>query len=150
MQKVLVTGGCGYIGSHTIIDLIENGFEVISVDNHLNSDRKPLSSIRKITGKTVKNYKVDLSDRTRTRNIFKDHPDIAGIIHFAALKSVGDSVSQPLFYFRNNMLSTLNLLECAHEFGVKNFIFSSSCSVYGNSKELPVTEKTELQEAEST
>ncbi len=149
MQKVLVTGGCGYIGSHTIVDLIKNGFEVISVDNHLNSDRKPLSGIRKITGKTVKNYKVDLSDRTRTRKIFKENPDIVGIIHFAALKSVGDSVNQPLFYFRNNMLSTLNLLECAHEFGVKNFIFSSSCSVYGNSKELPVTETTELQEAES-
>ncbi len=149
MQKVLVTGGCGYIGSHTIVDLIKNGFEVISVDSHINSNRKPLSGIRKITGKTIKNYKVDLSDRTRTQKIFKDHPDIVGIIHFAALKSVGDSVNEPLLYFRNNMLSTLNLLECSNEFGVKHFIFSSSCSVYGNAKELPVTEKTPLQEAES-
>ena len=149
MKKVLVTGGCGYIGSHTIIDLIENGFEVISVDNHINSNRKPLSGIRKITGKTVKNYKVDLSDKTRTRKIFVEHPDIVGIVHFAALKSVGDSVHAPLQYFRNNMLSTLNLLECSHEFGVKHFIFSSSCSVYGNSTELPVTEQTPLQEAES-
>lgn len=149
MKKVLVTGGCGYIGSHTIIDLIENGFEVISVDNHINSNRKPLSGIRKITGKTIKNYKVDLSDKTRTRKIFAEHPDIVGIVHFAALKSVGDSVRDPLLYFRNNMLSTLNLLECSHEFGVKHFIFSSSCSVYGNSTELPVTEATPLQEAES-
>ena len=149
MQKVLVTGGCGYIGSHTIVNLIKNGFEVISVDSHINSNRKPLSGIRKITGKTIKNYKVDLSDKTRTRKIFKDHPDIVGIIHFAALKSVGDSVNEPLLYFRNNMLSTLNLLECSNEFGVKHFIFSSSCSVYGNAKELPVTEKTPLQEAES-
>lgn len=149
MQKVLVTGGCGYIGSHTIVDLIENGFEVVSVDNFLNSDRKPLASIKRITGKKVKNYNVDLSNLAKTRRIFREHPDFAGIIHFAALKSVGDSVNQPFLYFRNNMLSTLNLLQCAHEFGVKNFIFSSSCSVYGNADELPVTEKTPRREAES-
>ena len=149
MQKVLVTGGCGYIGSHTIIDLIENGFEVISVDNYINSDRKPLSGIKKITGKKIKNYNIDLSNHTKTKRIFKEHPDITGIIHFAALKSVGDSVNEPFNYFRNNMLSTLNVLQCAHEAGVHNIIFSSSCSVYGNAKELPVTEKTELQEAES-
>lgn len=149
MQKVLVTGGCGYIGSHTIVDLIENGFEVISADNYINSDRKPLSGIKKITGKKIKNYNVDLINLAKTRNIFKENPDITGIVHFAALKSVGDSVNQPFLYFRNNMMSTLNLLQCAHEFGVKNFIFSSSCSVYGNSDELPVTEKTQRQEAES-
>lgn len=149
MQKVLVTGGCGYIGSHTIVDLIDHGFEVISVDNLCNSSVDSLRGIEAITGKKVTNYEVDLVDLDATRQIFKDHPDIAGIIHFAALKHVGESVFMPLRYFRNNLNSLLNLLECMKESDVKQLIFSSSCSVYGNATELPVTEQTPRQEAES-
>lgn len=149
MAKVLVTGGCGYIGSHTIVDLIDHGFEVISVDNFINSDQSVLEGIRKTTGKTVANYAVDLCDFSLTRHIFEEHSDINGIIHFAALKFVGESVRQPLRYFRNNLNSLLNLLECAGQFDIPHFIFSSSCSVYGNSKSLPVTEDTPWQEAES-
>ncbi len=149
MKKVLVTGGCGYIGSHTIVDLIENGFEVISVDNNVNSDLKPLESIKTVTGKTVKNYTIDLCDLDKTKQLFTEHPTICGIIHFAALKSVGESVEKPLLYFQNNLNSLLNLLACSKEFGVNHFIFSSSCSVYGNAKDLPVTEDTPFEEAES-
>jgi UDP-glucose 4-epimerase len=149
MNKVLVTGGCGYIGSHTIIDLIENGFSVISVDNFSNSNPEVLQGIEEITGKKIENFNVDLSDAQATRKIFEAHPDISGIIHFAAFKHVGESVSQPLRYFHNNLSSLLNILNCMTEFGVKHFIFSSSCSVYGNSEVLPVTEETPLQKAES-
>ncbi len=148
MKKVLVTGGCGYIGSHTTVDLINNGFDAISIDNLSNSDESALEGIRQITGKAVRNYEVDLCDLTKTREVFEKNPDIAGIIHFAALKSVGESVFQPLRYFHNNLESLINILTCAKEFDVPNFIFSSSCSVYGNTAELPVTEDTPFQEAE--
>lgn len=149
MQKVLVTGGCGYIGSHTIVDLINNGFEPISVDNLSNSDEKVLAGIQEITGIKVRNYNIDLCDLAKTSAIFKENPGIVGIIHFAALKSVEESVFQPLRYFHNNNESLVNVLTCAQEFGVPNIIFSSSCSVYGNATELPVTESTPFQEAES-
>ena len=149
MEKILVTGGCGYIGSHTIVDLLEHGFEVLSVDNLSNSDEGVLEGIEAITGRRVRNYRVDLCDLSATRKVFQENPDIRGIIHFAALKSVGESVMQPLRYFRNNLNSLLNVLECAEAFGVPYFVFSSSCSVYGNAEALPVTEETPLQEAES-
>ena len=149
MNKVLVTGGCGYIGSHTIIDLIDNGFEVISADNLSNSDPSVLEGIEAITGKKVKNYAINLCDIAETRRIFKENPDIKGIIHFAAFKSVGESVEKPIMYYNNNLNSLLNILTCVEEFSIKYFIFSSSCSVYGNTKTLPVTEKTTLQSAES-
>ncbi len=149
MNKILVTGGCGYIGSHTIVDLIDNGFDVISVDNLHNADASALEGIAKITGKQVKNYVVDLCDLEATKQIFKDNPDLVGIIHFAALKAVGESVEKPLLYFRNNLNSLLNVLDCMAEFDVPHLIFSSSCSVYGNAPELPVTEETPWQEAES-
>jgi UDP-glucose 4-epimerase len=148
MNKVLVTGGCGYIGSHTIVDLINNGFEVISIDNLSNSDEQALVGIRAITGKRVRNYPIDLCDLKKTRQVFEKNPGIVGIIHFAALKSVEESVFQPLRYFHNNNESLVNVLSCAQEFGVPNVIFSSSCSIYGNAKELPVTESTPFQEAE--
>ncbi|HFA49042.1 MAG TPA: UDP-glucose 4-epimerase GalE [Bacteroidetes bacterium] len=148
MKKVLVTGGCGYIGSHTIVDLIENGFEVISIDNLSNSTAEPLKAIKKITGQGVRNYKVDLCDANKTRKIFEKHPDLVGIVHFAALKSVEESVFQPLRYFHNNLGSLLNVLSCAKEFAVPHVIFSSSCSVYGNADDLPVTEQTPFKEAE--
>ena len=149
MKKILVTGGCGYIGSHTIIDLIDNGFEVISVDNLSNSDHSVLEGIETITGKRVRNYDVDLCDASSTRRIFLENKDIKGIIHFAALKSVGESVEKPLLYYHNNVNSLNNILMCAEEFDVKSIIFSSSCSVYGNAKALPVTEATPFQPAES-
>jgi UDP-glucose 4-epimerase len=149
MKKILVTGGCGYIGSHTIVDLIDNGFEVISVDNLSNADPSVLEGIEAITGKRVRNYDVDLCDASETRRIFLENKDIKGVIHFAALKSVGESVEKPLLYYHNNINSLNNILMCAEEFGVNHIIFSSSCSVYGNAKALPVTEETPFQEAES-
>lgn len=148
MKKVIVTGGCGYIGSHTVVDLIANGFDPISIDNLSNSDTRPLLGIQKITGRKITNHKVDLCDLKKTRKVFEQYGEIAGIIHFAALKSVEESVFQPLRYFHNNNESLLNVLACAQEFGVANLIFSSSCSVYGNSDHLPVTEETPFKEAE--
>jgi len=149
MNKILVTGGTGYIGSHTVVDLIEAGFEVISVDNYINSDATPLASIKEITGKAIKNYEVDLCDENALLQVFEENPDIKGIIHFAALKSVGDSVADPVLYFRNNLVGLINLVECTLKYNVDNFIFSSSCTVYGNTDELPVTESTPEQAAES-
>jgi len=149
MRKVLVTGGCGYIGSHTIVDLIDHGFDVVSADDLSNSSDSVLDGIAEITGKRVHNYPVDLCDLDATRKIFEAHPDLSGVIHFAALKAVGESVEQPIRYFRNNINSLINVLDCMAQYGVHHLIFSSSCSVYGNAKELPVTEQTEMQEAES-
>ena len=151
MKKVLVTGGCGFIGSHTIVDLLENGFEVICLDNNINSDESPLAGIEKITGKKIKNYKVDLCDLKATKKVFEQEKDISGIIHFAALKNVGESVEMPTLYFHNNMIGLVNILECAVKYGFPQFIFSSSCSVYGNAapEDLPISENTKLQEAES-
>lgn len=148
-QKVLVTGGCGYIGSHTIIDLIDNGFEVISVDSNINSELSILEDVKAVTGFTIQNYQIDLCDLEKTKIIFEEHPDLIGIIHFAALKSVGESVGKPLWYFQNNIASLTNLLECFKHSAIPHFIFSSSCSVYGNAKSLPVTETTRFEEAES-
>jgi len=149
MNKILVTGGCGFIGSHTIVDLIENGFEVISIDDNSRSTRYLLDGIEKITGKKVKNYKVDLKDYNDTRAVFQENEDITGIIHFAAYKAVGESVEQPLMYYENNMFSLINLLKCVDEFKVEHFVFSSSCTVYGSPDTIPVTEESPLKKAES-
>ncbi len=149
MKKILVTGGCGYIGSHTIVDLIQNGFEVVCADNNSRSDESILTGVEKITGKKIKNYKVDLCIFDDTHAIFQENPDITGIIHFAAYKSVGESVQKPLMYFENNLNSLINILKCAQEFKVNHFVFSSSCTVYGNPDTIPVTEETPLKPAES-
>jgi UDP-glucose 4-epimerase len=149
MAKILVTGGCGYIGSHTIVDLIENGFEVISVDDNSRSTEYLLDGIQKITGKKVKNYKVDLKNFDETSAIFQENTDINGVIHFAAYKAVGESVEEPLMYYENNLFSLINLLKCVKEFDVPYFVFSSSCTVYGNPDEVPVTEQTPEKGAES-
>lgn len=148
MQTILVTGGCGYIGSHTIVDLIENKYEVISIDNLSRSTDELLKGVEKITGKKVKNYVVDLCDLAATRRVFAKH-NFAGIIHFAAYKVVGESVDKPIEYYKNNVDSLINILACAKEFKIKNLVFSSSCSVYGNSTVLPVTEQTPWQKAQS-
>jgi UDP-glucose 4-epimerase len=149
MKKILVSGGCGFIGSHTIVDLIENGFDVICVDNNSRSNPRILEGVEKITGKKIKNYKVDLCNFDDTFAIFQENEDIAGIIHFAAYKAVGESVDQPLMYFENNLISLMNLLKCVQEFEIPHFVFSSSCTVYGNPDEIPVTEKTPPKPAES-
>jgi UDP-glucose 4-epimerase len=149
MKKILVTGGCGYIGSHTLIDLIENGFDVISVDNNTRSNPRILEGVEKITGRKIKNYKVDLCNLDDSFAIFHENPDIMGIIHFAAYKSVGESVENPLMYFENNLMSLINLLKCVQEFSIPYFVFSSSCTVYGNPLEIPVTETTPPRPAES-
>lgn len=149
MSKILVTGGCGYIGSHTLVDLVENGFEVISVDNNSRSTPQILEGVEKITGQKIKNYKVDLCNFDDTYAIFQENDDITGIIHFAAYKSVGESVSHPIMYFENNLNSLLNLLKCVQEFKVPYFVFSSSCTVYGNPDVIPVTENTPPKPAES-
>jgi UDP-glucose 4-epimerase len=149
MQKILVTGGCGYIGAHTIVDLIENGYEVISVDNNSRSTPQLLAGIEKITGKRVKNYKVDLCSYDDTFAVFQENRDIAAIIHFAAYKAVGESVEEPLLYYENNLQSLVNLLKCTREFEIRHFVFSSSCTVYGNPDHIPVTEETPQKPAES-
>ncbi len=148
-MKVLITGGTGYIGSHTIIDLINAGFEVISVDNYINSDGSALQGIEKITGKKIKNYNIDLRDKEKTKIIFSENPDIEGIIHFAALKAVGESVEKPLLYFDNNINSLLNILDNSVKNNIKYFVFSSSCTVYGSPDKLPVDENTPVKDAES-
>jgi UDP-glucose 4-epimerase len=149
MQKILVTGGCGYIGSHTIVDLVANGFEVICVDNNVRSSPRILEGVEKIVGKKIKNYKVDLCNYDDTFAIFQENENISGIIHFAAYKAVGESVEQPLMYFENNLLSLINLLKCVQEFNIPHFVFSSSCTVYGNPDVIPVTELTPPKPAES-
>lgn len=149
MQTILVTGGCGYIGAHTIVDLIENGFNVISVDNLSRASDQSLVGIEKITGKKIKNYTVDLTDKVATENIFIENPGITGIIHFAAYKAVGESVELPLDYYENNLFSLVHLLQMSVKYHAKHFIFSSSCTVYGNPDTSRVTEATPLQAAAS-
>jgi UDP-glucose 4-epimerase len=149
MVKILVTGGCGYIGSHTIVDLIENGYDVVCVDNNSRSNAIMLERVETITGQKIKNYKVDLCNFDDTFAIFQENTDIRGIIHFAAYKSVNESVENPLMYFENNLYSLINLLKCVQEFNIPWFVFSSSCTVYGNPDSSPVTELTPPKPAES-
>lgn len=150
MDTIIVTGGAGYIGSHTIIELLENtDLTIISVDNFSNSSAETFKRIQKITGKTVKNYDVDLCDPIKTEAIFKAEKNIKGVIHFAAFKSVPESVENPFKYYHNNINSLLNLLQCCEKYNVRNFIFSSSCSVYGNITQLPVQETSPVGKAES-
>lgn len=150
MPSILITGGTGYIGSHTAIELIQEGrFEVISVDNYHNSSPAALDRIEAITGVRMHNYEVDACDLDALKAVFAAHPDIEGVIHFAALKAVGESVAKPLWYYRNNLDSLANVLSCCEEFGVPHVIFSSSCTVYGEIDALPVTEATPTTEAAS-
>lgn len=147
MKKVLVTGGTGYIGSHTAIELIEQGFEPVLIDNLSNSRTERLDQIEKITGKRPHFEQIEMCDGTALHDFFKHNKDIEAVIHFAAVLQVGDSVEQPLFYYRNNLLSTLNLLDNMVAFGIKPIVFSSSCTVYGNPDSLPVNENAPIKEA---
>ncbi|MDF2438545.1 MAG: galE [Bacteroidota bacterium] len=149
-KTILVTGGAGYIGSHTIIELIENtNYNIVSVDNFSNSSHKTFDRIEKITGKRIKNYAIDLCDASEVEKLFTSEKDITGIIHFAAFKSVSESVAEPYKYHHNNIASLLNILEACLKHNISNFIFSSSCSVYGNIEKLPVKEDSKLGKAES-
>ncbi len=149
MAKILVTGGSGYIGSHTIIELLQNTpYEVISADSQANSSVQAYGNVEKITGKKVDHVTVDLCDPIATEELFKNNR-FDGIIHFAAFKEVGESVQNPMKYYHNNIASLVNVLEMSKKYGVKHFIFSSSCSVYGNVSKLPVNEDTPLPKAES-
>ena len=139
MKKILVTGGCGYIGSHTVVDLLNEKYEVVIVDNLCNSKIDVIDKIKKITNKDVTFYQIDLCDKEKLRNVFENE-EIESIIHFAGLKAVGESVEKPLMYYENNLISTLNLLDLMKEFNVKKIVFSSSATVYGNPKSLPIYE----------
>ena len=148
-QTILVTGGTGFIGSHTTVELQQAGYEVVIVDNLSNSKIEVLDGIEKITGIRPAFEQVDLRDQAATEAVFQKYPNIEGIIHFAASKAVGESVEKPLLYYRNNIVSLINLLELMPKYNVKGIIFSSSCTVYGQptKENLPVTEEAPIQKA---
>lgn len=141
--RILVTGGCGYIGSHTVVELIRNGYDVVIVDDFSNSKPVVLDRIKEITGKSVTFYEGDVCNKDILRKIFHENK-IDAVIHFAGYKAVGESVEKPLMYFRNNIDSTLSLLEVMTEFNVKKLVFSSSATVYGNPRSLPIKEDSNL------
>ena len=142
-MNILVTGGAGYIGSHTCVQLLEAGYDVTVVDNLSNSSEEALKRVEKITGKTVKFYKIDMLEKEALRKVFLENKFDAAI-HFAGLKAVGESVAKPLWYYHNNLVSTINLCELMSEFGVKKLVFSSSATVYGKPKSVPISETFEL------
>lgn len=139
MSKILLTGGAGYIGSHTAVEMLNAGYEIIIADNFSNSCIESVKRVEKITGKTIPFYQADMTNREETEKIFKEN-DISAVIHFAGLKSVGESVSLPVKYYKNNLISSLNLLEIMAEYKVKKIVFSSSATVYGNPEKVPFDE----------
>jgi len=149
-KTVVVTGGAGYIGSHTIIELLlKTDFNVISVDNYINSSSKTYDRIEQVTGKSIENKVIDLCDKEALFSEFQNEDNIIGVIHFAALKSVPESVEKPSLYYHNNLNSLINVVDFCIQKNIPNLIFSSSCSVYGNIENLPVTENTPFSKAES-
>ena len=142
-MKILVTGGCGYIGSHTVVELLENNYEVVIVDNLSNSKKDVIDRIKEITKKDVKFYELDVCDKNELTKVFKDNK-IDAVIHFAGFKAVGESCEKPLMYYRNNIDSSLSLLEVMNEFNVKKIAFSSSATVYGKPEALPIKETSKL------
>lgn len=144
-MTVLVTGGTGYIGSHTAVELLEQGYDVLIADSLENSDISVLDRIEKITGKKPLFEKINLCDKNKTKKLFENYPDIQAVIHFAAFKSVVESVAQPLKYYHNNLNSLINILENMKDHNIQNLIFSSSCTVYGQPEKLPVDENTPFQ-----
>lgn len=143
-QKILVTGGTGYIGSHTVVALQEAGYDVVIVDNLSNSNKSVVDGIERITHIRPTFYELDCLDKPGLKNLFQKEGNIAAIIHFAASKAVGESVQKPLLYYRNNLVSLINLLELMQECGVPNLVFSSSCTVYGQPEKLPVDESAPI------
>ena len=143
MEKVLVTGGAGYIGSHTCVELLNSGKEIVVLDNFCNSDEKVIDAIKKITGKDFKVYKINYLDREKVEEVFENE-DIDSVINFAGYKAVGESVKKPLEYYENNIFGAVTLLEVMKKYGVKKFVFSSSATVYGNPKVVPITEECEI------
>ncbi len=148
MQKILITGGAGYIGSHTAVELVNSGFEPIIIDDLSNSNVDVLDRLEEITGKRLAFYLGDCSDRSLLDKIAAEH-ELSGVIHFAAFKAVGESTKLPLKYYHNNVGSLIVLLDFMKDKGIKDLVFSSSCTVYGQADELPVTEKTPRKDAES-
>jgi len=148
MNKILVTGGLGYIGSHTVVALQNAGYEVVIIDDCSNAEEFFLDRITSITNVKPDYFKIDLKDEQAVRNFFKEIK-VDGIIHFAAYKAVGESVQKPLMYYRNNLVGLINVLESMQEFDVNNIIFSSSCTVYGQADKMPIDEQTPLKKPES-
>ncbi|MBQ8564952.1 MAG: UDP-glucose 4-epimerase GalE [Bacteroidaceae bacterium] len=146
-KKILVTGGAGYIGSHTAVELQNAGYEVVIVDNLSNSNEAVIDGITRITGIRPAFEHLDCNDREGMHKVFEKYPGIEGVIHFAASKAVGESVQKPLLYYRNNLVSLMNILELMQEFGVKGIVFSSSCTVYGQPDVLPVDESAPIKPA---
>lgn len=149
MGKILVTGGLGFIGSHTVVELQNEGFEVVVIDDLSNSSIDVLDGITAITGKTPVFEKLDLKDKPKVQSFFKEHQDIEGIIHFAASKAVGESVQNPLMYYENNINTLVYVLQELTGLPKANFIFSSSCTVYGQADVMPITENAPVKPAES-
>lgn len=139
-MAILITGGAGFIGSHTAVEFLNAGYDIVIADNYVNSSPKVLDRIREITGKQFRAYEVDLCDKEALRRVFVENPDIDSAIHFAGLKAVGESVAQPGRYYRNNLLSTLNLVELMAQYNAKRIVFSSSATVYGSPKTVPIRE----------
>jgi UDP-glucose 4-epimerase len=148
-MKILVTGGLGFIGSHTVVELQNEGFEVVAIDNLSNSSIEVLDGIEKIAGKKPIFENIDLREKSAVQNFFKKHQDISGVIHFAASKAVGESVENPLLYYENNINSLVYLLQELAKLPQANFIFSSSCTVYGQAEKMPITEDASVQPANS-
>ncbi|MGB3774664.1 MAG: UDP-glucose 4-epimerase GalE [Leeuwenhoekiella sp.] len=148
-MKIVVTGGLGFIGSHTVVELQNKGYEVIVIDNLSNSSEDALDGINKITGKKPEFVNIDLRDKPAVQDFFKNHADVTGVIHFAASKAVGESVQNPLLYYENNLASLVYILQELSQKTNSHFIFSSSCTVYGQADELPITEQAPVKPAES-
>jgi len=149
MAKILVTGGTGYIGSHTVVELLHEGYEVVIADNLSNSYEYVIDNIEKITNIRPWFHKIELTDYQQVKELFDTHSDLCGVIHFAALKAVGESVEKPLLYYFNNLMCLINILRCMHENNVQSIVFSSSCTVYGQPVHLPVKESSPVLQAAS-
>lgn len=149
MPKIIITGGTGYIGSHTVVEFIKSGYEVIVVDNLSNSNIEVIDGIQKICGIKPIFYNIDVADFQELSKVFDEHADIKGVVHFAAYKAVGESVKEPLKYYHNNLAGLLSLLKLCRQHSINNFVFSSSCTVYGQPKKLPVTEDSPVAKPES-
>jgi UDP-glucose 4-epimerase len=149
MSKILLTGGLGYIGSHTAVALIQNGYEVILIDNLSNSQKFIIENIQKITNQAIQFYELDLCDGVGLDKLFADNPSIDSVIHLAAYKYANESMLNPLKYYHNNLLSTINLLQAVQKYKIKSLVFSSSCTVYGEPEVIPVTEQTPIIPAKS-